>query len=290
MKDEFNRKWILEKAIPIVREYGGNLTLRALHYRLVAAGMTNSILHYKRVIGAMTKARWDGDVNFEDFLDHERSVLGMTYARETDVYESINIAQRQIKNWATNYSKNRWENQEYYPEVFIEKKALQGVFEKPCNELNIAVCPCKGYPSLTYMNNARIRFQDAQDRGQYPIILYFGDYDPSGEDIPRSIKDVLYRMGVDVEVRRIALMEDQVTEWNLPPAPTKEADTRSSTWGGLGQVELDAVEPKQIQQLCKDAIIEIFDKEKYDELMERENKEIKVYRTKLKNSINNILD
>jgi len=68
--DKFTRKWIIETGVPIVKSYGGNLTLRALHYRLVAKGMTNTLQHYKRVVTAMIDARWDGLVEFSDFLDH----------------------------------------------------------------------------------------------------------------------------------------------------------------------------------------------------------------------------
>jgi len=66
----FTKKWIIEKGIPIVKSYNGNLTLRALHYRLVAQGMTNDINHYKKVVNAMIEARWDGLLYFDDFLDH----------------------------------------------------------------------------------------------------------------------------------------------------------------------------------------------------------------------------
>lgn len=289
-KDKFTRDWITERAIGIVAEYAGNITLRALHYRLVALGMTNSQNHYKRVIAAMTKARWNSDVRFGDFKDHERSVLGMTNVYETTVDAQVDHAKRQIRAWATSYRKNRWENQEYYPEVFIEKKALQGTFEPICEDMDVALCPCKGYPSLTYMHDAANRFTEAQEFGKRPIILYFGDYDPSGEDIPRSIRDTLSRMDVDVEVKRIALMEHQVKKWKLPPAPTKMTDSRSSTWDGLGQVELDAVEPKQIQQLCKDAIMDIFDIKSYDDLMIVEYKESKKFKKILKGDIGNLLN
>jgi len=247
MKDEFTRSWIIENGIPIVESYAGNITLRALHYRLVASGMTNSTNHYKRVIAAMSKARWDGLLTFDSFVDHERSVEGNTDADETILEDEISYGKNQINAWMNSYSKNRWENQKYYPEVFIEKKALQGVFGKPCSALDVALCPCKGYPSLTYVNQAAERFDEAISRGQEPIILYFGDYDPSGEDIPRSIGDTLYRIGTEVEIKRIALMENQVIKWKLPPAPKKAADSRSANWDGLGQVELDAVEPKKLQ-------------------------------------------
>lgn len=289
-RDIFNRQWILEKGIPIIEEYGGNLTLRALHYRLVAAGMTNSQRHYKRVVSAMINARWNRDISFDSFVDHERDVLGVTKYEETSVDQSIDDGCKVIDHVMNNYSKNRWENQVVYPEVFIEKKALQGVFERPCHEMDVSLSPCKGYPSITYLHDAALRFQEAINRSKEPVILYFGDYNPNGEDIPRSIEENIGKMGVRVEVRRIALMEHQVLKWNLPPAPAKTTDSRSATWDGLGQVELDAVRPEMIEELCREAIESVFDYDLYDQLMREEEYEREHYRTDLRDRVNRMFD
>lgn len=214
MSSEFTRKWIIETGVPIVQDYNGNITLRGLHYLLVAHGMINDTLHYKKVIAAMASARWAGDVAFDAFLDHERESIGETNYKRTDVESSVENAKYQIRAWATSYHKNRWENQDVYLEVFIEKKTLQGIFQGPCNEWNVALNPCKGYPSLTFLYDAKKRFDEALDDGKEPIILYFGDYDCSGEDIPRSIGETLERMGIMVEIRRIALMLKQVKNGN----------------------------------------------------------------------------
>ena len=126
--------------------------------------------------------------------------------------------------------------------------------------------------------------------------------DPSGEDIPRSIYENLIKFGVEVEVRRIALMEEQVIEWNLPPAPTKEfkigkrkdgslgyiGDVREKNWDGLGQVELDTVKPEKLIELCENAIQEVFDEDKYNELLEQEREERNEYRIEIKNFVNNL--
>lgn len=283
MKDEFTRSWIIENAVDVIREYSsGELTIRALHYRLVARGMTNTQQHYKRVVGAMIKARWDGTVSFETFSDHDRSMIGETKYEETNVEDYASTAKRQVHLWMNNYSKNRWENQPNYVEVFIEKKALQGVFGPICNENDVALGACKGYPSLTFINDTMQRIEDARNEGKSPIILYFGDYDPSGEDIPRSIVQNIRDMGSDVTLVRCALMEDQVVEWKLPPAPAKKGDSRTANWDGLGQVELDAVEPKKLRQLCQDSIDQFFNNELYDELIEREKEERTEFRQELK--------
>lgn len=250
--------------------------------------MTNTMKNYKRVVSAMIQARWDGLLDFSDFVDHDRETLGETESKDTDVYEKIDDARDQIKAWMKIYSKNRWENQPVYPEVFIEKKALIGVFQDVCRKNAIALNPCKGYPSLTFINDAAGRFQEAINNGKEPVILYFGDYDPSGEDIPRSIEDNLARMGVIVEVRRIALMEQQVLDWDLPPAPAKITDSRTATWDGLGQVELDAVEPNELMSMCQHAIDEVFDDELHIDLLNTESKEKEKYQKELKKYVNSL--
>lgn len=121
-------------------------------------------------------------------------------------------------------------------------------------------------------------------------MLYFGDYDCSGEDIPRSIGENLERMGIELEVRRIALMEKQVLAWKLPPAPTKISDSRSANWDGIGQVELDAVEPKKIVDLCNKAINSIFDVHLHEELKEQEVEETKQFKKILKRDFKSLLD
>lgn len=289
-RDEFTRDWILQKGVPIVKDYnreGLDLTLRALHYRLVSAGMTNTTRHYKRVIAAMTYARWAGMVNFWEFKDHDRETIGSTDYEETNVENRVSTSMNMINHYISprSYNKNKWENQPNYVEIFIEKKALQGVFNKPCDNRGVALNPCKGYPSLTYLNDASDRFDEAISEGKNPIILYFGDYDPSGEDIPRSLKANLSRMGTEVEVKRIALMEEQVLAWKLPPAPAKPTDSRTANWGGLGQVELDAVEPRKLVKLVDKAIDKVFDNKIYEALCETEAEERKTFVIRMKEEI-----
>ena len=289
MSSEFNRAWIYKQGIPIVRSRMGDMTLRGLHYKLVNLGMTNDIPHYKKIVASMIKARWDGLLPYGAFLDHERDTLGTTHFERTDVESSAESAKAQIKIWATSYYKNRWENQIVYPEVFIEKKTMQGLFERPCRRWGVALNPCKGYPSITYQHDAARRFHEAQDQGKEPVILYFGDYDCSGEDIPRSIGESLWKMGIEVEIRRVALMEHQVLEWNLPPAPTKTKDSRSHNWDGIGQVEMDAAEDKLIP-LLDAALDDLCDPDLFDELGEQENVEKEEFRNILKRDFDSLLE
>ncbi len=288
--DGFDRKWITENSVEICNQYDhGVLTLRGLHYQLVSIGMTNSIQHYKRVVSAMIKARREGVIAYDQFSDHDREAIGETCADPTDLNESIDKGKEQIEAWMTGYSKNRWENQPSYVEVWIEKKALQGVFGAVCREADVALCPCKGYPSLTYLHEASVRFCEASRRGQDPVIIYFGDHDPSGEDIPRAIRDNLRDdFRIDVEVQVIGLLEGQCVELNLPPAPVKPGDSRSANFQGLGQIELDAVKPELLRSWCDDAIRSNFDNERHEELMSQESTEREHYRNELRRFVGDL--
>lgn len=290
-KDEFTRDWIIENSVDILSRYEpGVLTIRGLHYQLVSRGMTNDIQHYKRVVAATGQARWDGVIAFDAFSDRDRALACSTSSEPTYLEETEEIAKEQVRLWMTSYHKNRWENQPYYPEVFIEKKALEGVFYKPCKRYEIALGACKGYPSLTFLHDAAIRFRHAAMDGKIPIILYFGDYDPSGEDIPRALKENIINLGCpDIEVRRICLIEEQVLAWHLPPAPAKLTDSRTANWDGLGQVELDAVKPEKLISLLDNAVAEIFDYQLYDELMAVEESEREIFRDDMKCFVDNEL-
>lgn len=285
MKDAFTRKWIIANSLEVVKGYEkGILTIRGLHYRLVSIGMTNDLQHYKRVSDAMIKARWEGLIDFDTFSDHDRFMLGETEYQNVSLGDKIEEAKTQIRAWMTNYERSKWEGQYYYPEVLIEKKALQGVFQSVCESRGVTLGACKGYPSLTFLYDITNRLIAASNAGHQPIILYFGDYDPSGEDIPRSIENNIIRHGCfNVEVRRIALMKHQVIEMDLAPAPVKVADSRSAAWDGLGQVELDAVEPRVLQQLCNNSISDIFSLETENELRAREGVERVEFISALKN-------
>ena len=286
-RDPFTRLWIKNNSYDVIKRYRkGELTLRSLYYQLVSIGMTNSIQHYKRVVAAMIEARREGNVAYDTFSDHDRETIGETRWKDTDVDDAIDTAKGAVKDWMTIYFKNRWENQPNVVEVWIEKKALIGTFQRVCQTEGVALAPCKGYPSLTFLHDAALRFRAVERDGKTPVILYFGDYDPSGEDIPRSLEqNLLDDFGVDVTVERIALMEDQVLAWKLPPAPAKQTDSRTANWGGLGQVELDAVDPKKLQGMVRDAVAKYFDTEVHDEIKETEKDERKQYVSELKDFV-----
>lgn len=288
VKDGYNKSWIIENSVSLVLAAGEELTVRGLHYLLLPLGMPNTDRHYKRVVAAMRDARWKGLIPFDAFVDFEREVIGWTASDETNVDAEIDHGKGQIVAWMNNYSKNRWENQPIYPEVFIEKKTQIGVFRRDCSRREVALSPCKGYPSITFLYEAFKRFQEKEADGKRCVMLYFGDHDPSGDDIPRHIDETLKKWGCSVEVQRIALTKKQVIQMNLPPAPTKKTDQRSANWDGIGQVEMDAVKPEIMQKMLNASIDKLFNSKLGKELDEQEASEQIEYKEGLKRYVSTL--
>lgn len=288
--DGWGRAEIIAMALGIIDAYAGTpITIRQLYYRLVAQGMPNIQRIYKRVVAAMTVARWNGDVDMEAFVDRERVMEGRTASEVTYLDSEISMGRQQVESWMRAYHLNKWENQPTYVEVWVEKKALQGVLERPCQRMRVALGPCKGYPSLTFLNDAAGRFQEAHERGQGCLMLYFGDYDPSGVDIPRSLWDNIERMGVEIDVEVVALNPEQIERFNLPGVPAKTTDSRSAGWSG-DVVELDAVEPKTLASMCLEAINSHFDDHLYENLKDREDREREQYQAALADHVRQIVE
>ena len=113
--------------------------------------------------------------------------------------------------------------------------------------LGIPVLALGGYSSQTYVDDVA---WDAQRQGRDAILLYAGDFDPSGEDIDRDFEE---RSDCWDEVIRVALTAGQVRQFGLPPNPGKATDSRAAGFiarhGALVLVELDALDPDDLRRL-----------------------------------------
>jgi len=175
---------------------------------------------------------------------------------------------------ATSYHIDKWEGQEYRPEVWIEKDALIGIIEGVCNELDISYFSCRGYTSTSEMWGAAMRHRALLKSGQVPFVIHFGDHDPSGIDMSRDIADRLELFTtVRVNMNRIALTWEQIEYFSPPPNPTKVADSRAAAYMrsfGTESWELDALEPRFLVDLIKDQVARLRDDKLWNEMVARE--------------------
>jgi hypothetical protein len=241
--DGYNLKWppIVAEAARIVASYEETgVTLRQLFYRLVAAELLpNTQNAYKTLSKRTAEARRAG--TFPDLIDRTRDI------HRHAAWGSPEDARSALRQ---QYRRDRTEGQAQTVYVGVEKNGMIAQLEHWFGEFGLPILALGGYSSQTYTDDVR---EDAGAQGRPAVLLYAGDFDPSGEDIPR---DFCARAGCFDIVRRVALSAEQVRDYHLPPLPGKATDSRAAGFvakhGRLVQVELDALPPDTLHELYRD--------------------------------------
>lgn len=260
---------IIDQANTIIAGYqaqGFTLTLRQLYYQFVARALIpNKQSEYKRLGSIIDDGRKAGLIDWSAIEDRTRE---LEKPSTWDSPESI------ISAVANQYKENPWDDQNHWPEVWIEKDALTGVIEPVCTRMRVPYFSCRGYVSSSEIYAGGKRLQQIARTGKTPIVFHLGDHDPSGLQMTEDVHDRLSmfaRMGIAVD--RLALNMNQVEQYNPPPNPAKETDARFANYEaefGNESWELDALEPTVIDALIQDALDGIINKRQWDQSMRAE--------------------
>lgn len=286
---------IIDKANTIIEEYqddGLELTLRQLYYQFVARDIFPEDRKWK-----WTGSKWIRDLNGTKNADPNYIWLGSVIndGRLAGLIDWNAIVDRtrnvrQNSHWenggeilrtaATSFGVDKWEGQLTKCECWIEKDALVGVIEQPCQEEDVPYFSCRGYTSQSEMWVAAQRLKRWVEEGCNVIVFHLGDHDPSGVDMSRDIQDRLNLLSNDagIEVQRIALTMDQITKYNPPPNPAKLTDSRCEEYikkYGNSSWELDALEPRVMRNLITESIESIRDQDLWNEKVDYEEEEKK---------------
>lgn len=202
-------------------------------------GSTNNEKSYDKLGNLISDGRMAGLVDWEAIVDRTR------FIRKNSHWTSPEAI---VQSCAEQFEIDKWENQEVYVEVFIEKDALIGVIENVCQENDVPYLACRGYASMSEIWRAgHKRLKPKIDNGKKVIVLYLGDHDPSGIDMGNDVRNRLMTFtgasASQLEVRRIALTMDQIEEYAPPPNPTKALalETPLPTpdgWTTMGEVQV----------------------------------------------------
>jgi len=289
MKEQFRTKKfqqknviLLDKIKEILEEFsmqGFRVTLRQLYYQLVSRDIIpNRISAYAKLSGLLTDARYNGEIDWNAIEDRTRKPnIPNTFS---DIKDLINSA-------VSSYKLDRWEEQEYYIELWTEKDALSSVIQPIAKKYQIPFIVNRGYSSTSamYVAKERIReklrngvWEEVYGKGRKCIILYLGDHDPSGLDMDRDIRDRLKEFEIDIEVIRIGLTQEQIQQYNPPTNPAKTTDPRGTGYieeFGNTSWEVDALSPKVLQELIEKFVKYYLDIEKFEQVKEKEQEDIK---------------
>ena len=222
---------MLDVAQEVLRETHP-MTVRQVYYQLVSRQVIkNNRSQYSAVSNLLRDARKDGVIPWEWIEDRTRRPRPVQMWDDlADFIETVRRA----------YRRDVWPAQPGYLEVWLEKDALSGIFEDVLQRYGVTLNVGKGYDGWDSIHNAADRYKD----GDGVTVLYFGDLDPSGEDMVRSLRARLAFLDCNPEIVKCALTRDDVRRYNLPPDFAKKTDTRRAKFvaeHGDIAVELDAL-------------------------------------------------
>lgn len=240
------------------------LTLRQIYYQLVAREyIENNVSQYTMLSMFLKWARIRGHVPWDFIEDRVRS-----HNHNEGWSDKDSFIHAHLRNVLSGYRRNVLQSQDVYLEIWIEKDALSSIFNRAARGYGVNVTVCRGFSSISFLNDFRERLDYVGT--QKPLMLYFGDFDPSGMEMLTAMKTTLRdELGVNnIEFKRIALRKEHIEEYELPHNPNaiKKTDTRyakhKAQYGEIA-VELDALSPPILERMILSAIENEIDIDRY---------------------------
>jgi hypothetical protein len=208
---------------------------------------TNRVSHY------LTLAREEALIPWAWVVDETRAVERVSTWDRPALF---------VEDALASYRRNWWNAQPCRIELWSEKGATRGTLRHLLDSYQVGFNPVHGYNSATNTHDAA---EASQETAQPVLVLYVGDFDPSGLHMSEiDLPDRLRRYGGRLMFQRIALTREDVTDGELPsfPASTKRTDTRYRwfvrTYGDTCW-ELDALSPVVLRARVEAAIRSVLD-------------------------------
>lgn len=261
---------LLDRALSYVQSVPYAPSARWVFYRLLQDGSLRVKADYKRLLGYLSSARkafsrgWRPDILSDDTRSAvlmQRSGLYTLYLRGWGMMDSEEWLDRLMKE--ANCPLDRWIDQPNYVEVYFEAAAMAGQFFAYANE-NVPLLAFHGDISIPAKWDAAVRLVRRWRALNKPVkVLYYGDFDDKGFQIPRSAEEDIrlfasqhiapeaQRNGAvkadgtgpwmdeakafldDFEFIRVGLNDDHIARFNIPENPERPGTYQ---WEGLSDV------------------------------------------------------
>jgi hypothetical protein len=265
-----NAKEILEEIRPA--------SVRAVCYRLFTLGVIDAMekRNTSRVSVQLTWARQQGIIPWAWLVDE---------TREAEYIPAWDDPAAFAQSISRQYRRDNWSQQETLVEVWSEKGTIRGTLAPVLHEYGITFRVMHGFSSATTAHDVA-QMIEAEERSV--VILYIGDWDPSG--LYMSEIDLPFRLAEYGEEPaafiRLALDESDVADPALPSfsALDKRGDPRWRWFTdnyGLRCWELDALSPVVLRQRVTAAIESEIDWDKWNRCRVAERAETESLRTVL---------
>jgi hypothetical protein len=238
----------LIEAMRVIAEAAQPITGRGVGYKLFVQKLIRSMERkdMRAVYRLLLKAREQGVIPWDWIVDETREFERVATWDDPEEYVRATIH---------DYRRDFWNQQPVRVQVWSEKGTIRGVLAPVLDEYAVGFRVLHGFSGATTINDVA---QD--DDGRPLIVLYVGDFDPSGMFMSEvDLPERLGRYGGDhVRLIRIALTVDQLQGLPSFPAADKKKDPRYKWFvanHGDRCWELDAMDPNDLRDCVEHAII-----------------------------------
>ena len=246
------------------------LSDRLIHYALLNAPplkhaskpdsvYDNTPQSYRALVELLTRARLTGQIPFDAIADETRPVSTW------NVYDSPQpFIRKELNGFLRGYFRDLQRSQPDHVELIVEKNTLRPIIKAVAAEYCVPMTSGRGYCSLQPRRQIAERFWRT---GKSRLVLVIvSDFDPDGEEISQSLaRSLRDDFAIDgVYPIKAALTRQQTQQLNLPTALKAKASSANfkkfvAANGSDDCWEVEAIPPKQLQDMVRDALNSVMD-------------------------------
>lgn len=190
-----------------------------------------------------------------------------------------------LRGWVDDYLPfSYWDDKPVYIQMLVEKADLIGLFSPVCERYHVPLANARGRADLNQRADAMRRFKEWDGRGKQCVLLYCGDFDPSGVQISGELRQnfadlsaavgwtpdnlLIDRFGLNydfIEANRLTWIDNlQTGNPNTPSLDNLKHPDHQKPYVqtyiqqyGVRKVEANALvaRPREGRQLCEGAIL-----------------------------------
>lgn len=258
------------------------LSLRTIHYNLLNnpplrnaskpdSRYRNNRQCYSDLSDLCTRARFEGLLPFEAIHDPTRPVTNWRIHRNAGDY-----IREQFDQFLREYYRDLLQSQPDHIEVIGEKNTLLPILRPVCFDYTVPLTIGRGFCSVPPRKAIYDRWRES--RKNKLVVIVMSDHDPDGEMIADSLvgymRDDFGIPNYRIVPVRAALTADHCKQFDIPAdvdaKPTSTNYQRFVKRHGTGACELEAVPPRRLQQMLRDAIESVLDHDAFAAEQEQE--------------------
>ena len=273
---------IIKERLVLLNNYGIIPTLKTIFYSLVILNVIPNSNNYYKYLSKYTKhARVNGELPIDCFADQNLPRItnslnefgnAKEYVQKIVSYLERISANSSIQEYQFNNKDNKSSSD---IEIWVEKNTLSFTFHNLLKNYDINIVSNKGMDTTKFINKNLNRLKQSLKDNKKVHIRYFGNFDLFSDNIDTIIKNNIQDFNLNIDFKKIAIIEDQMRKFHLPENPNPEIirkldknlrkDFFISKYGRLFQIELESLQayaPERFKSIIIDSVSNILNKNK----------------------------